>query len=108
MAIPMSIERNIAMPGVEQANFVKYLTDANLPINKGDRVNIGDCWININKGNNFNRPHVHPGAILSAVFYLDDWRIKNKIGASRLACYKTLLCLRHHPDKRKLRYKSNH
>ena len=49
------------------------IISANLPINKGDRVNIGDCWININRGNNFNRPHVHPGAILSAVFYLDDF-----------------------------------
>ena len=38
MAIPMSIERNIAMPGVEQANFVKYLTDANLPINNSKTI----------------------------------------------------------------------
>jgi hypothetical protein len=29
MAIPQSIERNIALPGVEQANFVKYLTNTN-------------------------------------------------------------------------------
>ena len=26
------------------------IISANLPINKGNRVNIGDCWININKG----------------------------------------------------------
>jgi len=38
MAIPMSIERNIALPGVEQANFVKYLTDANLPINNSKTI----------------------------------------------------------------------
>ena len=38
MAIPKSIERNIAMPGVEQANFVKYLTAANLPISNSKTI----------------------------------------------------------------------
>jgi len=38
MALPLSIERNIAMPGVEQANFVKYLTDANLPISNSKTI----------------------------------------------------------------------
>ncbi|NNE33318.1 MAG: hypothetical protein HKN40_13220 [Winogradskyella sp.] len=38
MAIPQSIERNIALPGVEQANFVKYLTKANLPISNSKTI----------------------------------------------------------------------
>ncbi len=38
MALPLSIEKNIAMPGVEQANFVKYLTDANLPISNSKTI----------------------------------------------------------------------
>jgi len=38
MAIPQSIERNIALPGVEQANFVKYLTAANLPISNSKTI----------------------------------------------------------------------
>jgi len=38
MAIPLSIERNIAQPGIEQANFVKYLTEANLPISNSKTI----------------------------------------------------------------------
>jgi len=38
MAIPQSIEKNIALPGVEQANFVKYLTEANLPISNSKTI----------------------------------------------------------------------
>ena len=38
MAIPASIERNIALPGVEQANFVKYLTAAQLPISNSKTI----------------------------------------------------------------------
>ena len=38
MAIPASIEKNIALPGVEQANFVKYLTAANLPISNSKTI----------------------------------------------------------------------
>ena len=38
MAIPQSIEKNIALPGVEQANFVKYLTAANLPISNSKTI----------------------------------------------------------------------
>jgi len=38
MAIPISIERNIAQPGLQQANFVKYLTDAELPISTSKTI----------------------------------------------------------------------
>lgn len=38
MAIPMSIERNIANPGMEQANVVKFLTRANLNISNSKTI----------------------------------------------------------------------
>jgi uncharacterized protein (TIGR02466 family) len=34
------------------------------------RQQIGECWININGPGDFNKPHVHPGAFFSGVYYV--------------------------------------
>ena len=32
---------------------------------------LNNLWVNINPTNSFNRPHLHPGAIFSGVYYVD-------------------------------------
>lgn len=34
-------------------------------------MHLTNLWININPINSFNRPHLHPGAIFSGVYYID-------------------------------------
>jgi uncharacterized protein (TIGR02466 family) len=42
-----------------------------LGFSKNIKQKIDNSWININKRGNFNRPHIHPGAIFSGVVYIN-------------------------------------
>lgn len=35
------------------------------------KIYLNNLWININQKSSFNRPHVHPGSILSGTYYVD-------------------------------------
>lgn len=47
----------MAPPGSEEAKY---------------EVSIGSAWANVNNRSHENSPHVHPGAQISAVYYVDD------------------------------------
>ena len=36
----------------------------------GYDINVIDAWVNINGTNSYNKPHTHPGSILSGCFYV--------------------------------------
>lgn len=35
------------------------------------KIYLNNLWININQKSSFNRPHVHPGSVLSGTYYVD-------------------------------------
>jgi uncharacterized protein (TIGR02466 family) len=41
-----------------------------LGFKKSMKQRVSECWININSGQSFNNPHVHPGSIFSGVYYV--------------------------------------
>ena len=51
---------------------------ANIPVKKGKRLSLLNSWININDTPGcYNKPHSHPGSMLSGVFYTDDFDDSN-------------------------------
>lgn len=40
-------------------------------------VSIGSAWANVNNRSHMNSPHLHPGAQLSGVYYVDDGGVSN-------------------------------
>lgn len=54
---------------------LKKISDECLPLIKDDlktplSFRLGNFWLNVNRKNNYNCMHVHPGGTLSGVFYL--------------------------------------
>lgn len=45
------------------------LNDVAMKMGFNRTLSIGNYWININKKNSYNIEHVHPGSLLSAVYY---------------------------------------
>ena len=55
---------------------VKLITD-NYKLIKETNFNLKNLWINKNKNNNFNLPHLHPNSHFSGVYYI---KVPNKDG----------------------------
>jgi uncharacterized protein (TIGR02466 family) len=54
-------------------NILQRINAAKQPLGFRDDTTmyLANMWININPTNSFNRPHLHPGAIFSGVYYID-------------------------------------
>lgn len=50
-----------------------FLTEMGWNINIIDRLEIGSMWTNVSKAGEFVMPHIHPGSILSGVFYVKKY-----------------------------------
>jgi uncharacterized protein (TIGR02466 family) len=55
------------------SNILQRMNTAKKPLGFRDdtMMYLANMWININPTNSFNRPHLHPGAIFSGVYYID-------------------------------------
>ncbi len=59
---------NVLGPLINQINEMLFMISEKYNFRKTARVN--ELWININETGDYNMSHVHPGAVLSGVYYI--------------------------------------
>jgi uncharacterized protein (TIGR02466 family) len=76
--------------GVEVLNNAKiFLTEMGWDPSTLDTLDIGTMWTNISKAGEFVIPHVHPGSVLSGVFYV------KKYEGSRITFFNNIYDMAH-------------